>query len=378
MEFIDLGAQQKRIRARIDARIAAVLDHGGYIMGPEVAELEQALAAFCGARFCISCANGTDALQLALMALEIGQGDAVFVPSFTFAASAEVVPFVGATPIFVDVDLESYNMSPASLLRAIEHAKTLGLRPAAVIPVDLFGLPADYDSLERIACDHQMVLIEDSAQGWGGTSKGRMTGTFGKIATTSFFPAKPLGCYGDGGAIFTDDAEIASILQSYRVHGKGTEKYDNVRIGMNSRLDTLQAAILLEKLAVYANEIEKRQQIAARYSAALANHFVTPHIPEDTRSIWAQYTVRAQSEAEREHAMVTLKAAGIPSVIYYPKPLHKQTAYLDFPTDPDGLHNSEIAAATVFSLPMSPYLTAADQDRVIAVLQSIAAQASDT
>ncbi|WP_299285138.1 DegT/DnrJ/EryC1/StrS aminotransferase family protein [uncultured Tateyamaria sp.] len=377
MQFIDLQSQQDRIRRGIDARITAVLDHGAYIMGPEVAELENALAEFCGAKYCISCANGTDALQLALMALAIGEGDAVFVPSFTFAASAEVVPFVGATPVFVDVALDSYTMCPNSLLRAVEHARSIGLRPAAVMPVDLFGRPADYDVLEEIAANHDMVVIADSAQGWGGVYKGRMTGTFGKITTTSFFPAKPLGCYGDGGAIFTDDPDLAAVLDSYRIHGKGAEKYDNVRIGMNSRLDTLQAAILLEKLAIYADEIAQRQRVAARYNAALAGHFTLPKMSNDIQSIWAQYTLRAASADQRSEVMGALKAAGIPSVIYYPKPLNQQTAYRDFPVDPDGLSNSATAASTVFSVPMSPYLAEADQDKVIAKLQMVSARAEE-
>ncbi|MEM9576559.1 MAG: DegT/DnrJ/EryC1/StrS aminotransferase family protein [Pseudomonadota bacterium] len=371
MQFIDLAAQQQRIRQRIDARIAAVLDHGNYIMGPEVAELEDGLAAFCGAMHCISCANGTDALQLALMALNIGSGDAVFVPSFTFAASAEVVPFVGATPVFVDIDLETYNMSVESLQNAVGVARQMGLRPAAVMPVDLFGRPADYDRITEVTKSEGMALICDSAQGWGARYKGQVTGSIGDITTTSFFPAKPLGCYGDGGAIFTDDPEIAAVIDSYRVHGKGTEKYDNVRVGMNSRLDTLQAAILLEKLAIYGDELEKRDSIARRYTAALSEQFIVPQIPDDLRSTWAQYTIRVGSEAQRARVQAALGDAGIPSAIYYPKPLHQQTAYRDFPCDPKGLKNSEIAAARVFSVPMSPYLTEADQDKVIAVLKSL-------
>lgn len=370
MQFIDLAAQQARLRDRIDARIAAVLDHGAYIMGPEVAELEGKLAAFCGAKHCISCANGTDALQLVLMALGVGQGDAVLVPAFTFAATAEVVPMTGATPVFVDIDPATYNMDPASLRRAVDHARTLGLRPAVVIPVDLFGLPADYPALEQIASDEGMTLIGDSAQGWGGTIDGRMTGTFGHATTTSFFPAKPLGCYGDGGAIFTDDDALAEVLISLRFHGKGSEKYDNVRIGLNSRLDTIQAAILLEKLAVYADEIEARNRVAARYTAAFGNRFTAPHVPEGYGSIWAQYTLRATDGAARDRAMAALKAAEIPTAVYYPRPLNRQTAYAGYPAEPQGLAASDKAAETVFSLPMHPYLTEADQDRIIEVLQA--------
>ena len=376
MEFIDLGAQQARLRARIDARIAAVLDHGAYIMGPEVRELETQLAAFCGAGYCVSCANGTDALQLVLMALGLRTGDAVFVPSFTFAATAEVVPCMGATPVFVDIDPATYNMDPESLRRAIAHAREIGLRPAAVIPVDLFGLPADYPAIEAIAGAEGLVLIGDSAQGFGGQINGRMTGTFGRATTTSFFPAKPLGCYGDGGAIFTDDKDLAALLDSLRVHGKGTEKYDNVRIGMNSRLDTLQAAILLEKLSVYADEIDARQAVAQRYSRALHNRFATPAIPDGMSSVWAQYTLRAADSTERDRIMAVLKAQGIPTAIYYPRPLHTQTGYASYPTDPRGLPASEAAAACVFSLPMHPYLDASDQQRIIDALDAAVAETS--
>lgn len=364
MQFIDLAAQQARLREKIDARIAAVLDHGAYIMGAEVRELEKKLADFCGATHCVSCANGTDALQLVLMALGLRTGDAVFVPSFTFASTAEVVPCMGATPVFVDIDSATYNMDSGSFLRAIAHAKQLGLRPAAVIPVDLFGLPADYEALQAIADEESMVVIGDSAQGWGGTINGRMTGTFGSVTTTSFFPAKPLGCYGDGGAVFTDDANLAAHLDSLRVHGKGTEKYDNIRIGMNSRLDTLQAAILLEKLAIYAEEIEARNAVAERYTAALHNHFTTPFVPAGYRSIWAQYTIKAKNANAREAVMNALKDQGIPTAIYYPRPLHEQTAFKSFPTDPEGLPNSTNAAQCVFSLPMHPYLNAESIERV--------------
>ena len=370
MQFIDLAAQQARIRKRIDARISSVLDHGDYIMGPEVHELEEKLAAFCGAKHCLSCANGTDALQLALMAFGIRGGDAVFVPSFTFAATAEVVPCMGAVPVFVDVDQDTYNMDPASLERAIDYARTLGLAPKVVIPVDLFGLPADYAPILEIARANGLRLIGDSAQGWGGDYHGSKTGTFGDISTTSFFPAKPLGCYGDGGALFTEDDELAAVLDSYRIHGKGTEKYDNVRIGMNSRLDTLQAAILLEKLAIYGDELEARNRVADRYTAALHNRFKTPHVPDGLRSIWAQYTLQASSEKARNEVMAKLKLAGIPSTIYYPRPLHMQTAYKDFPADPAGLPVSTAAAQRVFSLPMHPYLDETTQDLVIAALNN--------
>jgi len=366
--FIDLKAQQARIREKLDTAIADVLEQGQYIMGPQVRELESQLAAFCGAKHCLTCANGTDALQLALLALGVGEGDAVLVPSFTFAATAEVVPGLGATPVFVDIDPATYTMAPQSLSRAIAHAREIGLNPAAVIPVDLFGLPANYPAILDIAESEGLVVIGDSAQGFGARIGNRMTGTFGAITTTSFFPAKPLGCYGDGGALFTDDDDLAAILDSLRVHGKGSEKYDNVRIGMNSRLDTLQAAILLEKFAIYPDEIDARQSVADRYTAALAGRVTIPRVPPGYRSVWAQYTIRLEDETERAAVMARLKEAGVPSVVYYPRPLHTQGAYSHFPSDPQGLPESEAAAARVLSLPMHPYMTEADSALVTATI----------
>jgi dTDP-4-amino-4,6-dideoxygalactose transaminase len=367
--FIDLAAQQARIKPAIDARIQAVLSHGGYIMGPEVNDLERRLAEFCGARHALGCANGTDALQLALMALEVGPGDAVFCPSFTFASTAEVVPPFGATPVMVDVREDSFNMCVDSLARAIDHAKSLGLKPAGVIPVDLFGLPADYDSIEAVARSESMWIIADSAQGFGASYKGRVTGSIGTIATTSFFPAKPLGCYGDGGAVFTNDDNLRHLIESYRVHGKGSHKYDNERIGLNSRLDTLQAAILLEKLAIYADELVARQQVADRYAAGLGNVLVTPTVAEGCTSVWAQYTVRTTGRQNREAIMAGLKQDGVPTMVYYPRPLHQQTAYRSFPMDPTGLPVAEQLAETVFSLPMHPYLEPSVQDQIIAAVR---------
>lgn len=366
--FIDLAAQQKRLRTRIDAAVDRVLDQGQYIMGPEVGKLEKQLAEFCGAKHCLSCANGTDALQLALMALEIKAGDAVFVPSFTFAATAEVVPFMNATPVFVDALPDTFNMDPESLKRAIVHAKSLGLRPACVIPVDLFGLPADYDALISIARENGMSIIGDSAQGFGGVYHGKVTGSLCDITTTSFFPAKPLGCYGDGGAVFTDDDRLASLLDSYRVHGKGSHKYFNERIGINSRLDTLQAAILIEKLAVYADEIDRRQKVADRYDAGLSSQFETPYVPEGLTSIWAQYTLKTRSAQDREAFQARAKEGGVPTVIYYPVPLHRQKAYGGYPSDPAGLSVSDDLSERVISLPMHPYLEPEVQDRIIAAV----------
>lgn len=370
MQFIDLAAQQARIKDRIDTRIQAVLAHGAYIMGPEVKEFEAGLAAFSGVKHALGCANGTDALQLAAMALGLKAGDAVFCPTFTFAATAEIVPVFGAVPVFVDVQEASFNMDAASLERAIAEAKRQGLRPTGIIPVDLFGLPADYDAIEAIAEREGLWIIADSAQGYGAVYKGRRTGSIGTIATTSFFPAKPLGCYGDGGAVFTDDDDLARLLDSLRVHGKGSDKYDNARIGLNSRLDTLQAAILLEKLAIYPDEIERRQVVAERYRAGLSNVIATPAVPDDCLSVWAQYTLKAEDAAQRDRLMAALKDAGIPSVIYYPRPLHTQTAYAGFVNDPAGLPVAESLADRVFSLPMHPYLTEADQDRVIDAIRA--------
>ena len=370
MEFIDLAAQQSQIRAKIDSRISAVLNHGKYIMGPEVLDLEIALAEFCGAKHCLSCANGTDALQLVLMALGVGPGDAVIVPSFTFAASAEAPCLVGALPIFCEIDPNTFTMDPISLTRCITTARKRGLTPKAVIAVDLFGLPADYLVIENICHSEQLKLISDSAQGWGGAIGDQMTGTFGDATTTSFFPAKPLGCYGDGGAIFVDDPELAQMIESLRVHGKGVEKYDNVRIGMNSRLDTLQAAILLEKLAIYTVELEARNRVAERYTTRLSNRFKTPHVPDGYSSIWAQYTILAENTSERDLMMARLNRAGIPSVIYYPRPLHTQSAYSKFITDPSGLSVSEDIAKRVFSLPMHPYLEEKEQNQICEVLLS--------
>lgn len=366
--FIDLAAQQARLRPALDRSIARVLDEGQYIMGPQVSEFERGLSDFCGAKHSLSCANGTDALQLALMALGVKAGDAVFVPSFTFAATAEVVPLVNAVPVFVDVLPDTFNMDPESLKRAIHKARADGLRPACVIPVDLFGLPADYDALIAIARENGMSVIGDSAQGFGGIYNGKVTGSICDVSTTSFFPAKPLGCYGDGGALFTDNDDLALLIDSLRVHGKGAHKYRNERIGVNSRLDTLQAAILIEKLAIYPDEIEARQRVAERYSNALGNRFEVPFIPDGLKSIWAQYTLKTRDAAERDALQERAKKAGIPVVIYYPIPLHRQNAYKDFPQDPAGLAVSDDLASRVISLPMHPYLEADAQDRIIEVI----------
>lgn len=357
IEFVDLKKQRARIGDKIDAGIQKVLSHGQFILGPEVKQLEEQLKNFCGAKHAIACSNGTDAIGLSLMALKVKPGDAIIVPAFTFAATAEVVAWLGATPIFVDSDPDTFNMDPKAIESAIETAKKKDLKPVGVIAVDLFGLAADYDSLEKRCDEYGMWLISDSAQGFGATYKGRTTGNIGTIATTSFFPAKPLGCYGDGGCIFTNDDEIAAVLQSLRFHGKGADKYDNVRIGMNARLDTLQAAILLEKLAIYEDEIEKRNLVAEKYTRQLAGVVKTPVVPIEYTSVWAQYTLTLEPGTDRTALAAALKEKGIPTAVYYPKPLNRQTAYSKYPVAGNGVPVCEDLSGRVISLPMHPYLT---------------------
>lgn len=373
IDFIDLKAQQRLIRSKLDLAIQRVLDHGTYIMGPEVTELENRLSQFCGAKYVISCANGTDALGLVLMAKGIGKGDAIFVPSFTFAATAEVVAWVGATPVFIDSLEDTFNMDPQSLTQGIKKAKELGLTPKGIIPVDLFGQPADYEAIQTIAESHNLWVLADAAQSFGGSYKGRMIGSIGDAATTSFFPAKPLGCYGDGGAVFTNDAELANILKSLRVHGQGTDgfygKYDNVRVGLNARLDTLQAAILLEKLNIFEEEIKQRQVVARRYTEGLKEVVTTPVLLENTLSAWAQYTIVLPDHVKRDALIQALQAKGIPTVVYYVKPLHLQLAYKDYPSaESAGLPVCERLSQHVLSLPMHAYLEPETQEYIIGAL----------
>lgn len=362
--FIDVAAQRRRLGAAIDAAVARVLDHCQFILGPEVAAFEKELAAFCGARHAVGCASGTDALVLALRAKGIGPGDAVFCPSFTFCATAEVAVLVGATPVFVDVCEETFNIDADSLKAAIVTARRLGLTPKAVIPVDLFGLPADHAAVAAVARDEELIVIDDAAQAFGASINGRKLGTFGDMTATSFFPAKPLGCYGDGGAVLTDDEETATILRSLRVHGQGADKYDNVRIGLASRLDTIQAAVLREKLKVFPDEIEARNSVACRYAEALVGLVTVPRVPGGSVSVWAQYTIRVPAQ-RREGFAASLKTEGVPTAIYYPVPLHRQQAYRHYPVGDGGAPVSEKLAAEVISLPMHAYLDAATQDRVI-------------
>jgi dTDP-4-amino-4,6-dideoxygalactose transaminase len=370
--FIDLASQKRRIGPAVEAAIKRVLDHGQYIMGPEVKQFEAELGAFCGASHVVSCASGTDALALVLMAKGVKPGDAVICPTFTFCATAEVVAWLGATPIFVDSTPDTFNIDPVSLRQAIEKARALGLRPVGIIPVDLFGLAADYASILPMAEAEGMWVLSDAAQSFGASVHGRKVGTFGLATATSFFPAKPLGCYGDGGAILTEDAELAAVMRSLRVHGQGSDKYDNVRIGMTARLDTIQAAILIEKLAVFADEIEARNRAAARYSEALADVCQVPFIPDGHVSVWAQYTVLVPGD-RRDAIAATLKSAGVPTAVYYPMPLHKQVAYRHYPVAGNGLPVSEDLCRRVLSLPMHPYLDEATQDRIVAAVRAAVA-----
>lgn len=368
--FVDLKAQQALIRDRIDRAIARVLDHGQYIMGPEVERLEDQLAAFCGARHAISCASGTDALLIAMMALDVRPGDAVLCPGFTYTATPETIALLGAEPVFVDVSEDDFNIDVAGVRAGIETARKRGLQPVGIIAVDLFGLPADYAALDNIAAESGLWVLADGAQSFGASARGSNVGQFGRVTATSFFPAKPLGCYGDGGAIFTDDDDLAAVMRSIRLHGKGAgaDKYEIVRIGVNGRLDTIQAAILIEKLAIFADETEARQLVADRYAAALADVAIIPRIPADHTSVWAQYTLRIP-DGRRDAVKQALQADGIPTQVYYPKPLHHQIAYRHYAVAGNGLPTSERLPREVLSLPMHPYLDAADQDRIIDALQ---------
>lgn len=354
MQFIDLAAQYQHLKPRIDQRIQNVLDHGQYIMGPEVKELEEKLAEYVGVKHAITCANGTDALTLALMAMDIGEGDAVLVPTFTFFASAEAVAFAKATPVFVDSDAETFNICPVDLEKIIKAVIAEGkLNLKAIMAVDLFGLPANYPEIQKLADRYNLKIIEDAAQGFGGEINGKRAGGFGDIATTSFFPAKPLGCYGDGGAIFTDNDKYAELIKSYRVHGKGANKYDNVRVGMNSRLDTIQAAVLLEKLAEFPQELINRNKVAEQYEAELGKNSNTPKVPEGYVSSWAQYTLLSEN---RDQVMAQYKEKGIPTMIYYAACMHQQAAFKELNYQEGDFPVAEKLATSVFSLPMHPYL----------------------
>ena len=366
--FINVAAQRRRLGRAVDDAVARVMAHCQFVQGPEVREFEAALAGFAGVRHAIGCASGTDALLLVLMAWEIGRGDAVICPSFTYHATAEMVALLGATPVIADVAPETFNLDPASCERAIATAKKLGLKPRAVIPVDLFGLPADHDAINVIAAAHGLLVLDDAAQAFGATYQGRRLGALTTAAATSFFPAKPLGCYGDGGAVFTDDDALAARVKSLRLHGEGVDRSEAVRIGITGRLDTIQAAVLIEKLKIFPDEIVARNRVAARYSDALANVAAVPRVGNESTSVWAQYTLRV-APVRRDALAAALKAEGIPTAIYYTKPLHRQPAYRDFPVADGGVPVSEQLSKEVISLPMHAYLEPPVQDRIIAAVR---------
>lgn len=371
VSFIDIGAQRRRLGKSIDEAVARVLTHCQFINGPEVTELEARLAEFSGAKHVVSCASGTDALLMVLMAKNIGRGDAVICPSFTFCATGEAVALTGATPVFVDVDEATFNIDAASLKKGIQAARKQGLKPRAVIPVDLFGQSADHDSIAAVAEAEGLFILDDAAQGFGASYKGRRLGTMGHATATSFFPAKPLGCFGDGGAIFTDDSELAETLRSIRVHGQGSDKYDNIRLGLTGRLDTMQAAILLEKLKIFDDEIAARNEVAERYARGLGNVVTVPHLAAGCSSVWAQYTIRLPKGVNRDGFAAALKAQGIPTAIYYVKSMHQQTAYRDYPVAEGGLPVSEQLSDDVISLPMHAYLDEPTQERIIKAVRGV-------
>ena len=366
--FIDVAAQRRRLGRAVDDAVARVLAHCQFVQGPEVREFEAALAAFAGVRHAIGCASGTDALLLVLMAWEIGRGDAVICPSFTYHATAEMVALLGATPIIADVAPETFNLDPASCERAVATATKRGLKPRAIIPVDLFGLPADHDAIGAIAAAHGLLVLDDAAQGFGATYRGKKLGALATATATSFFPAKPLGCYGDGGAVFTDDDAMAARVKSLRLHGEGADRSEAARIGITGRLDTIQAAVLIEKLKIFPDEILARNRVAARYSDALADVATVPRVGNESSSVWAQYTLRV-APARRDALAAALKAEGIPTAIYYTKPLHRQPAYRDFPVADGGVPVSEQLSKEVISLPMHAYLEPPVQDRIIAAVR---------
>jgi UDP-2-acetamido-2-deoxy-ribo-hexuluronate aminotransferase len=366
MQFRDLQTQYQRYKKEIDSAIQKVLNEAAFIGGPEVKELEEELAAYTGTKHCITCANGTEAMTMVLIAWGIGPGDAVFVPDFTFFSTGEVVSFSGATPVFVDVDPRTFNLDPLKLQQALVKVKEEGrLNPKAVIPVDLFGLPADYPAIEKIAASNNLLVLEDAAQSFGGSIGERKALSFGHAATTSFFPAKPLGCYGDGGAIFTNDDHLAEVISSLKVHGKGVHKYDNVRIGLNSRLDTLQAAILKVKLKAFREyELEAVNRVYTLYNEHLFTLVEVPFIPESYYSSFAQYTIKLKNKTERDALQAHLRAAGIPSAVYYQKPMHSQEAFAGLNCADDQYPVTTRLCDTVLSLPMHPYLSEADLNRI--------------
>ena len=366
--LIDLGAQQTRIREKIDAGITRVLDHGMYIMGPEITAIEARLSAVANSRHCISCASGTDALMLALLAKGLKPGEGVIVPSFTFAASAEVMPALGAIPVFAEVDAATFNLDPAGLPAALSAARAAGVAVVGIISVGLFGQPADYSSINNFAAAEALWVIDDAAQSFGSSWQGKRVGTLASITCTSFFPAKPLGCYGDGGAVFTNDDTEAEIMRSCRIHGMGKKRYEYERIGMTARLDAMQAVILDAKLDIFDEELAMRQQVADRYAARLADSVGIPVLADGATSSWAQYTIKLRPGTDRDTVMETLREHGVPSAVYYPIPMHRQPPYSRYPVSDDGLPVTAALADQVLSLPMHPYLDAATQDQIAVAL----------
>ena len=389
MQFIDLGIQQNRIREKIENNIRQTLDHGRYIMGPEVSALEERLGGYVDAKHAVACASGTDALLMALMAYGIGPGDAIFTSPFTFIATAEVISLLGATPIFVDVDPKTFNMHPEKLELAIQalntqdrniyplpsdKSQTLSkLTPRGIVAVDLFGIPADYDSINLIARQNNLFVIEDAAQSFGAEYNGKMSCSLADVGCTSFFPAKPLGCYGDGGMCFTNNDDIAVSMKSIRVHGKGTHKYDNIRIGINGRLDTIQASILLAKFEIFPEEVELRQKVARRYSTLLngADTISIPGVPEKMKSVWAQYSLLAEDENQRSQLQSKLKSNDIPTAIYYPRPLHLQSAFSNLGYHEGDFAMSEDCSRRIFSIPMHPYLKDEEQRKIAEIIANL-------
>jgi dTDP-4-amino-4,6-dideoxygalactose transaminase len=374
--FIDLASQQARIRERIDQNLATVLDHGAYIMGPEVLAIEARLAEIAGTKHCISCSSGTDALILALLAQGLRPGQGVIVPSFTFAASAEVMPVLGAVPVFAEVDPQTFNLDPTGLGAAMDAARAAGVEVVGVIGVGLFGQPADYTAIGAFAAENGLWVIDDAAQSFGASWNGVPVGQLADLTCTSFFPAKPLGCYGDGGAVFTDDDNKAEIMRSCRVHGMGRSRYENIRIGMTARLDTMQAAILDAKLDIFEDEVTRRQQVADRYMAMLGNLVETPRLAAAATSSWAQYTVKLPEGSDRDHIAAVMKAHDVPTAIYYPVPMHGQPPYRNFPVAGGGLAVTSDLCARVLALPMHPYLEASVQERITAALETALGEGS--
>ncbi len=368
MQFIDLNAQQQRIRSIIEDNIKAVLDHGKYIMGPEIKELESKLANYVGTDFAVGVASGTDALLMALMTYQIGPGDAVFTTPFTFIATAEVIQLLGATPVFAEIQPDTFNIDPKELEKVIKKTLDEGkLKPKGIIPVDLFGQAADYDEINKIAKKYDLFVLQDAAQSFGATYKGKKACSNADVAATSFFPAKPLGGYGDGGMVFTSCEETYKKLTSIRVHGKGSDKYDNIRVGLNGRLDTIQAAVLLAKFDIFNDEVEKRQVVAKRYSEGLKDVVKVPFVREDNISAWAQYSVL---HPNRDTVIANIKSKGIPIAVYYPLPLHLQEAFAHLGYNKGDFALSEKIAGEIFSLPMHPYLSNEDQDKIIEIVKS--------